>query len=186
MADRQMIRDVLRFWIDEVGPKRWFKSSKALDQSIRDRFGEMWSQACMGDFDDWMESAEGSYALIILLDQFPRNMFRGSADAFASDEKALKVASKAIEKKFDIEMPEGVRQFFYMPFMHSEELDAQDKCISLMQERLVGESNLHHAKQHRDVIRQFGRFPHRNKVLGRKTSQEEEAYLAENTGFGQS
>ena len=186
MTDRLPIKEILNFWINDVGPKRWFKSSPALDQEIRERFEPHWRRALNGTYDDWTSSPDGACALIILLDQFPRNMFRGSADAFASDGKALETAQKAVEARLDLEMPQAIRQLFYLPFMHTEQLEPQERCIELMRERSGDATNLYHAEQHRDVIRQFGRFPHRNDVLGRVSTDAEQVYLESSSGFGQS
>ncbi len=185
MSDRNVIKEILNFWINEVGPKKWFRSSTALDAEIRMRFENHWQAAKDGAYDDWVESPDGACALIILLDQFPRNMFRGTSDAFASDTKALEIAEIAVETRRDLEMPQGVRQLFYLPFMHAEDLPAQQKCIDLIRERSGDSTNLYHAEQHSDVIRQFGRFPHRNDVLGRESTQAEKAYLETSSGFGQ-
>ncbi len=185
MADSQLIKEILNFWIKEVGRDRWFRSSKELDLEIRERFEEMWHQAVAGDLDGWAEKPDGALALIILLDQLPRNMFRGTAEAFASDGKALEIATLAIERRLDLEIPQAVRQLFYMPFMHAEELKAQEQCIEYLRDRVGDETNLKHANEHRDIIQKYGRFPHRNAVLGRKNTEEEEAYLEESSGFGQ-
>ncbi len=185
MADYDLIKEILDFWITEVGPKRWFRSSKALDQEIKDRFSDLWDRGRAGALDGWAETPHGACALIILLDQFPRNMFRGTERAFASDNKALEVAEHAVAQHFDVEMPQAVRQLFYLPFMHAERLDCQEKCIDLIRERSDNPENLSHAEQHRDVIRQFGRFPHRNQVLGRENTEAEKAYLETSSGFGQ-
>ena len=185
MSDSDLVKEILNFWIKEVGPKKWFRSSPALDDEIRARFERHWQMAKEGAYDDWVSTPDGACALIILLDQLPRNMFRGTPDAFASDAKALEIAKLAVENRRDIEMPQAVRQLFYLPFMHAEDLSAQEKCIDLIRERSGDENNLYHAEQHSDVIRQFGRFPHRNDVLGRDSTEAEKAYLKTSSGFGQ-
>jgi len=170
--------DVLTFWFDETPPKQRFVSNEEFDQLIRDRFGESHSAAAKGGLDHWMETAPGAMALVILLDQFSRNIFRGHAEAFAQDEKARAVADAAIETGHDMATADDRRAFFYLPHMHAEDLAIQERCIALIKERLGEDSgNMPHAIWHRDVIAEFGRFPFRNKALGRETTAEEEAYL---------
>ncbi|MFT4707937.1 MAG: hypothetical protein ACI9PU_001781 [Ascidiaceihabitans sp.] len=173
--------DVLRFWLDECSPAQWYVQDDALDQKIRDQFLETWEGACAGRHSMWLTYPNGALAYIILMDQFPRNMFRGSNKSFASDKAGLAAAKSATNKGWDMRVDEPARQFFYMPLMHSENLCDQDRCVRLMCERMPehGPSNLLHARAHRQVIRQFGRFPYRNEVLGRKSSVQEAAYLAD-------
>jgi len=177
--------EILKFWIDEVGPEGWYKSSEALDARIQERFGEIWERAAAGEFNDWACDPDRVLALIILLDQFPRNMFRDNSRAFSTDRKALCVAKKAIDKGFDLRIAEPERQFFYMPLMHSESLTDQERCVRLMTTRMAqnGAGNLLHAKVHREVIRTFGRFPYRNTALSRNPTVQETAYL-DNGGYG--
>lgn len=177
MADAAEIR---RFWVEEVGPAGWYMSTEKLDASIQERFGEAWEQAAAGEYTDWACDPEKSLSLLILLDQFPRNMFRGSKRAFSTDQKALCVAKKAIDRGYDMRTPEPARQFYYLPLMHSESLTDQERCVRLMKTRMpeAGEGNLLHAKVHREVIRKFGRFPYRNDALERETTSHENAYLA--------
>ena len=172
-------QQVLEFWLDEVGPKGWYDASDALDTEIRDRFHVTWRGACEGRFSLWLTYPSGALAYIILMDQFPRNMFRGEGQAFASDRAALAAAKSAIEKGWDLRIDEPARQFFYLPLMHSENLCDQERCVRLMCERMPqgGESNLLHARAHREVIRQFGRFPYRNTALKRATTVLEKAYV---------
>lgn len=177
--------DVLSFWLDEIGPSGWYKAEDALDQEIRDRFEAGWSGAMEGRHALWLTYASGSLAYIILLDQFPRNMFRGSAKAFSSDRFALAAAKQAIGKNWDMKIDEPARQFFYMPLMHSENLCDQDRCVRLMLDRMPqeGAGNLLHARAHREVIRKFGRFPYRNDALGRHSTQNELSYV-DGGGYG--
>lgn len=172
-------QQVLEFWLDEVGPKGWYDASEALDTEIRDRFEETWQGACEGRFSLWLTYPSGALAYIILMDQFSRNMFRGKGKAFASDRAALAAAKSAIDKGWDMRIDEPARQFFYMPLMHSENLCDQGRCVRLMCERMpsAGASNLLHARAHREVIRQFGRFPYRNDALNRTASVTEAAYV---------
>ena len=176
--------DILSFWIDEVGAEGWYKSSEDLDETIRSRFMQSWTAAAAGKMDQWMLRPDQSLALLILLDQFPRNMFRGSETAFSSDKKALAVAKKAICLGHDLKVDEPERQFFYLPLMHSECITDQDRCVRLIMTRMpkTGGNNLPYAKEHRDVIRKFGRFPYRNAALGRHTTGAEQSYLQEH-GF---
>ena len=185
MSDCDLIREILNFWIKEVGPKKWFRSSKALDEEIRDRFQNHWAAALEGAYDGWVTTPDGACALIVLLDQFPRNMFRGTPEAFASDAKALEIATIAVENRRDLEMPQAIRQLFYMPFMHAEDAASQEKCIELIRDRSGDSTNLQHAEEHSQIIQQFGRFPHRNEVLGRENTEAEKAYLETSSGFGQ-
>lgn len=163
------------FWIDEVGPKLWYSPTAELDQTIRDRFMVAWIEAprLAGE---WADTPEGALAALILTDQFPRNMFRQDARAFATDPLARRIADAAIQAGHDRATPEPQRQFFYMPFMHSEDLTDQHRGVALFAERMPGE-NQRHAGLHRDVIAAFGRFPWRNADLGRVTTPEEQALL---------
>jgi len=167
--------DVVAFWL-QAGPKSWFAKDDAFDQAIRDRFEPLHVQASRGELSDWAETPEGALALLILLDQFPRNMFRGQARAFATDPLARAVAAGAIVRGFDARAPEGMRSFFYLPFEHSESLADQDKSVAFF--TAIGDAeNLKWAELHRDIIRRFGRFPHRNAALGRATTPEEQKFL---------
>lgn len=171
--------DVLSFWLDEKQPEDWYKADDGLDQEIRDRFGETWQAAMDGKFGLWLTYPSGALAYILLTDQFSRNMFRDTREAFASDRLALAAAKIAIDRKWDMRIDEPARQFFYLPLMHSENLCDQERCIRLMKERMpkTGESNLLHAKAHREVIRKFGRFPYRNDALSRRFTQTEKEYI---------
>ncbi len=177
--------EVLSFWLDEVGPEGWYLQDEALDARIRDKFLSTWEAACEGKFSLWLTYPSGSLAYIILMDQLPRNMFRGSKQAFASDRAALAAAKCAVDKGWDLKIDEPARQFFYLPMMHSENLCDQERCVRLMIERMPegGESNLLHARAHREVIRKFGRFPYRNDALERATTEHEAAYVS-NGGYG--
>ncbi len=172
--------DVLSFW-RAAGPKRWFAKDDAFDAEIRSRFLETYEAAARGELADWESAAEGALALTIVLDQFPRNMFRRNARAFAADAAARGVADRALARGFDASIPAGERMFLYLPFEHSESMADQDRCCALF--RALGNSDLlRWAQLHADIIRRFGRFPHRNSVLGRKTTPAEQAFL-DNDGF---
>lgn len=177
--------EVLSFWLDHVGPGNWYKQSDALDDEIRDRFEKMWEGACEGRYSLWLTYPTGALAYIILTDQFSRNMFRGSAKAFATDRVALAAAKSAIARRWDMRIDAPARQFFYLPLMHSENLCDQDRCVRLIHDRLPdrGGDNLLHARAHRAVIRLFGRFPHRNEDLSRASTAHEKAYIAQG-GYG--
>ena len=175
------IERVLSFWIDEVGPGGWYQPGDALDARIRSQFLGLWEDAVAGKLDRWITSPKGALALIILLDQFPRNMFRGEGAAFRSDPLALGFAKRAIGLRHDRRTPEPQRQFFYLPLMHSENLPDQERCVRMIMLGMpeCGDDNLPHAVKHREVIRKFGRFPSRNAALGRSDTDAELAYRAE-------
>ncbi len=171
--------EVLDYWLGELGPEGWYAGGEELDGEIRARFGDLWQAAAGGGLDHWVEGPAGALAFLVLTDQFPRNMWRGSAKAFSTDAMALAAARKAISEGWDMQVPEPERQFFYLPLMHSEVLADQQDCIGLMIERMpeTGGSNLLHARAHAEVIRRFGRFPYRNAAFGRETTAEEQAFL---------
>ena len=177
--------EILAFWLDEVGPDGWYKVSDDLDDTIRQRFRDTWEAACEGRFSLWLTYPSGVLAYIILMDQFPRNMFRGEGKAFSSDRVALAAAKSAIERNWDLRIDPPARQFFYLPLMHSENLCDQDRCVRLMCQRMPDSSadNLLHARAHREVIRRFGRFPYRNEALDRASTPQERTYV-ENGGYG--
>ena len=177
--------DVLDFWFGELEPKQWYEVDPALDARIRDRFEAGWRDALAGQYDDWLNGPKSALALIVLLDQFPRNMFRDSAESFASDRKALGLAKRVIARGWDRRVPEPDRQFFYLPLMHSECLCDQDRSVRLILTRMpeTGSNNLLHARAHREVIRRFGRFPYRNDALSRETTRPEADYIAAG-GYG--
>ena len=167
--------EVLTFW-REAGPDRWFNKDDAFDASIRERFLPTYEAAARGELAGWEASAEGALALVIVLDQFPRNMFRGSARTYAADATARTVANRALKRGYDLDVPGNERGFFFLPFMHSEDLADQERCVALYRE--AGDENLKYAIEHADIVRRFGRFPHRNAALGRETTAEEAAFLA--------
>jgi len=167
--------DVVGFW-REAGYERWYSKDDAFDAEIRRRFLAVWQAAVAGKLDHWQDSDEGALALLIVLDQFSRNMFRGDAQAFGADAKAREVADRAIARGVDQRTAAVMRQFIYLPFEHSESLSDQERSVSLF--RALGDAeNLRYAEIHADIIRRFGRFPHRNDILGRTTTDEEQAFL---------
>lgn len=177
--------EVLSFWLDEVGPAGWYRQDDALDDEIRRRFEATYDKCMQGSLSLWLTYASGTLAYIILTDQFPRNMFRGSGKAFKSDPIARAAAKQAIARGWDQQIDGLARQFFYLPLMHAECLSDQERAVRLIKDRMPddGGENLLHARAHREVIRRFGRFPHRNDDLGRATQDVELGYL-ENGGYG--
>ena len=171
--------EVLTFWLDECSPADWYKSDPDFDAAITTRFAQTWEAATEGALGLWLTYPSGTLAYIILTDQFPRNMFRGTSKAFETDPLARAAAKMAIDRKWDLKIDEPARQFFYLPLMHAENLSDQDRAVRLIHTRMPesGESNRDHACAHRAVIRDFGRFPYRNEALGRKTSPAEQAFL---------
>ncbi|MBN8480825.1 MAG: DUF924 family protein [Xanthomonadales bacterium] len=165
---------VVAFWRD-AGPARWFTKDPAFDARFRDRFLDLHERAAAGALDAWIESAHSALALVVLLDQFPRNAFRGSARMHATDADARRVAARIVDSGIDRDIEPELRVFCYLPFAHSEDLADQDRSVALM--RTLGSEALAHAEDHRDIIRRFGRFPHRNAVLGRSTTPAEQAFL---------
>ena len=178
MADSP--QDVLGFWLDTVGPEGWYVPDEALDTHIVETFGDLWQAARDGGLDHWIDGPAGSLAFLVLTDQFPRNMFRGEARAFATDPQARDAATRAIAGGWDLEVPEPERQFFYLPFEHSEDRADQDRAVDLCTHRLTGEAGAEaalHARAHREVIERYGRFPFRNDALGREATQDEAAFM---------
>ncbi|MEH6660910.1 MAG: DUF924 family protein [Parasphingorhabdus sp.] len=166
--------EILSFWFQELDPKDWWAKSDATDDLIRERFLELWEEQKSKTADDFLTSPETALAAVILFDQFPRNMFRDSADAYSTDHLAQQIAEKAVDLELDAQLPEDQRAFLYMPFMHAEDIQMQNRSVTLFTK--LG-SNQKFANEHRDVIAKFDRFPHRNKILGRQTRAEEQAAI---------
>ena len=173
-------QEVITFWRD-AGAGKWFNGGAAFDAECRERFGEAHMAAARREYDDWMHSADGALALLLLLDQIPRNVFRGSGHAFASDGVALQHAQQAIDAGLDKQVEGALRAFMYLPFEHAEDMAMQDRSVELMAP--LGENLLGYAHAHRNVIKRFGRFPHRNAALGRSNTPEEQAWLDAGGGF---
>ena len=180
MTGEGLQQELLKFWFEESGTEFWFAKNDDFDQAIGGRFLGHYEAAARGEYDSWKKSGSGCVALCLLLDQFPRNLFRNDARAFATDNQALAIARQAVEQGLDL--AEGVtrelRKFLYLPFEHSENLGDQRLCLKLMSERLdpVGE-DVEWARKHLVIIERFGRFPHRNEVLGRQSTPEELKFL---------
>lgn len=170
-------QDVLKFW-REAGPEKWFKKDDAFDAEIADRFMPLYDRACRSELDDWAKEPDAATALILLFDQFSRNLYRNDARAFAQDGRCVRIVHDMMASGAGRKVPEDIAPFIYMPLMHSENLDDQQKCIDEM-ERLEKPDNVKFAKIHYDIIAKFGRFPHRNAVLGRVTTPDEEKFLAD-------
>lgn len=175
-AELPTARDVVGFW-RQAGPERWFAKNEAFDAQFRERFLAAHEAAARGELDHWAQGAEGALALLVLLDQFPRNTWRGNARMLATDAKALAIARQAIEAGLDLKTDEELRRFFYLPFMHSESLDDQQRSVEL--NAALDANTQRFAVLHRDIIARFGRFPHRNKLLGRTSTAEEQRFLDE-------
>ena len=167
--------DVLAFW-REAGPEKWFSKDDAFDRAIRERFLATYEAGASGNLSAWESTPDGALALVIVLDQFPRNMFRGNARTFAADPFAREVTERALARDFDQKIPASDRQFLYLPFEHSESLADQERALTLF--LATGDAELiKWADLHADIIRKFGRFPHRNAMLGRETTPEEQVFL---------
>ena len=172
-------QDVVAFWL-EAGPAQWFTKSTQFDAGFRARFEDAHMAAAARRLDAWLDEPAGALALMILLDQFPRNAYRDTGHMFATDALALHFAERAIAAGHDLEVDTSLRQFFYMPFEHAENLAAQNRAVALMEP--LGAESVRWAVLHRDIIKRFGRFPHRNAALGRQTTQAEREFL-ESGGF---
>jgi len=184
---QETAQTVLAFWFGDPGsPERgkarpeWFRKDDAFDGEIRGRFGEAVEVALAGGLGEWCTNAEGSLARILLLDQFTRNAYRGTARAFAGDQRALATAEEAVARGFDRDLPPRERWFMYMPFEHAESIPAQHRSIELfaaLAQEMQDDDALAWARKHAEVVFKFGRYPHRNAILGRTSTPEEEAYL---------
>lgn len=175
-GDLGAARALVAFW-SEAGPERWFERDAAFDRVFHERFLAAHEAAAAGELADWPASPIGALALVLLLDQFPRNCFRGAPRMYATDAQARAVAAAAIEAGHDRQVEQVLRGFFYLPFQHSEDLADQDRSVAL--HRAFYPINAEYAEGHRDIIRRFGRFPHRNAILGRATTPEEQHFLDE-------
>jgi len=172
------VKDVLDFWFADANRPLWFKKDPAFDAECRRRFEALHERAAAGQLAPWQNTPEGALALVLCLDQFPRNLYRGTPRAFATDAKARAVADWAVDRDYDLHFKLGEqRLFFYLPFEHSEDLDDQHRAVELVRTRCTDPEQLRYALLHRDVIARFGRFPHRNAILGRPSTADEAEYL---------
>ena len=177
MAISARAEAILGYWND-LGPAGWYAGSAEIDDEVRRRFLSDWTEAHAGGLRPWLTCSDGILAYLLLTDEFPRNMFRDQGRAFATDPLARQVATFAWQKKADLGIEPPLRQFFYLPLMHSETIIDQDRCVALFKARMPeAENNLLHARAHREVIRRFGRFPFRNAALGRQDTPAERAFL---------
>ena len=174
--------DIISYWYSDAMNEHWFSSTPELDIEIKIKYEHVWESASVGKLDDWKNTPEGCLALIIILDQFPLNMFRGEARSFKTERKAIEVASLAINNEFNEQLNNDELIFLYMPFMHSENLEEQDIAVRLYSESNLSD-NLRFAQHHREIVKRFGRFPHRNNILGRKSTKDEKVYLRSKDSF---
>jgi uncharacterized protein (DUF924 family) len=173
-----MYQSVLKFWFEEIRPAQWWAKDPALDDTIARRFGDWHRRACMGELFEWRVRARGRLAEIILLDQFSRNLYRDTPAAFAHDGMALALAQEAISSGAERDLNREEKLFLYMPFMHSESLIIHDTALALFQNLGLAD-NLDYEIRHREIIARFGRYPHRNAILGRESTEEERRFLTE-------
>ena len=174
--------DVLTFWFSERIKSLWFNSTPEFDEELTEKFLDTYLAALGGELSAWEDSPQGALALVICLDQFPLNMFRDQVEGFAGETPSRQVSARAIEKGFDQSLDETQKGFLYLPYMHSEDMSDQDKVVELFTTAGM-DNNLKWAKHHRDIVRRFGRFPHRNAILGRQSTPEEIAYLQSDEAF---
>jgi uncharacterized protein (DUF924 family) len=174
--------ELLEFWFSEPMNQHWFKSTPAIDRDIAQRYGTLWQQGANGELDHWLQSAQTCLALIVLLDQLPLNMFRGQAKSFSTEKQAIEACLYGLEQDYDQQLSQAQQAFFYMPLMHSEQLSHQQRSVELY-ERSGLTNNLRFARHHCELIERFGRFPHRNAILGRIPTPAEIAYLQSDKAF---
>lgn len=172
-----MHQEVLDFWFSDIEPKQWFQKDTNFDNKIITRFGKLHRQAVQGELSSWRYSAKSALAEIILLDQFSRNIYRDQPESFAADPMALALAQVAISKGFDQELTQTERSFLYMPFMHSESAVIHEEAVNLYRDLGIV-NNLDFELKHKKIVDRFGRYPHRNAILGRTSTPEELAFLA--------
>ncbi len=174
--------EIIEFWYSDRIKSQWFASTPELDREILDNYENSWLEASQGELDDWSNTALSSLALIIILDQFPLNMFRGQAKSFKTESKAVEVALHAFDNNFDHQIAPDKLSFLVMPLMHSEDLPHQELSVKYYKSYKL-DGNIRFAKHHRDIIKEFGRFPHRNEILGRESTQQEIEYLTSKRAF---
>ena len=174
--------EIISYWYSDKMQKHWFSSTPELDKEIKNKYEQTWISAAAGELDEWENTPEGCLALIIILDQLPLNMFRGESKSFQTERKAIEVALTAINSSFDKKLSNDKLPFLFMPFMHSEKLEEQDLSVKLYKEYNL-DNNLRFAQHHREIVKRFGRFPHRNKILGRESTKSENEYLNSKNSF---
>ena len=172
--------DVIKYWFSEKSRQHWFSSTSEMDFEIKQRYEKLWTSAVSGELNDWQDSPQGCLALVIVLDQFPLNMFRGKSKSFQTEEMAVEVALKAINNSYDEILNTEELLFLFMPLMHSENLEHQDIQVKLFEKH---DFNDEYSKHHRNIVKRFGRFPHRNDILGRKSTPDEVEYLLSDSAF---
>ena len=182
MGSSPTAESIIEYWYSDRIKSQWFDSTKELDQEIKDSYEGVWKGAIRGEYDHWNENAEGCLALVIIFDQFPLNMFRDDVKSFSTEGMAVKVTKNAIKNNFDQVLKKEQLAFIYMPLMHSENVDDQNLSVSLFEKAGLVD-NLRFAKHHRDIVLKFGRFPHRNMVLNRQSSEDELDYLNSDNAF---
>lgn len=174
---------VLTYWLETIGPKGWYEADESVDADIIANFGALWRAAHDGGLDHWIDGALGTLAFLVVTDQFPRNMFRGDPRAFATDPLARAAARTALAQNWDLDAPTPERQFFYMPFEHSEDLADQALAVECFTTRMDNPETALHARAHQAIIQRFGRFPFRNTALDRTSTADEVAFM-QNGGYG--
>lgn len=175
-------KSIIEFWYSDRIKSKWFNSTEKLDKEIKDSYEYIWKNAIRGEYKDWKNSAEGCLALAIIFDQLPLNMFRGEVESFSTEGMAVRVTKHAIERGFDVQIDKDHLAFLYMPLMHSENIDDQNLSVGLFEKAGLTD-NWNFAKHHRDIVEKFGRFPHRNEILQRQSSQDEIDYLKSDQAF---
>jgi len=180
--EQETPQSIIEYWYSDKVKAKWFNSTIEFDKKIKSNYEKIWLETLRGENKSWQGSAEGCLALAIILDQFPLNMFRDEVKSFSSEAIAIKVTKKAIEQGFDKQIAKDKVAFLYMPLMHSENIEDQNLSVKLFEESELTE-NLRFAKHHRDIVKKYGRFPHRNKILNRESSQEEVDYLNSDNAF---
>ena len=172
--------DVIKYWFSKKSREHWFFSTPEIDNEIKQRYEQLWTRAASGELKGWQDSPQGCLALIIVLDQFPLNMFRGETKGFQTENMAVEVALKAIDNGYDENLNAEELLFLFMPLMHSENLEHQDMQVKLFEKY---DFNDEYSKHHRNIVKRFGRFPHRNDILGRKSTPDEVEYLRSENAF---
>ncbi len=182
MTTKSDFQQLIKLWFDPSVKPLWYNSTQAFDDQLRDNYLELYNAAKNSELDHWQHTALGALAFVILLDQIPLNIFRGDSESFVGATLACDAAAKAIGVGFDQELSDEKRAFLYLPYMHSENINDQDTAVALYEKASLHD-NLKYAKHHRKIIRRFGRFPHRNKILNRANSKAEIDYLSSEAAF---